>query len=569
VAELEQTNKQIKKLYKNFVKDLYDEDGVLTEFSLCCMDNYNFGYDVVDKIAELEPNRKALVWTDAKGNERIFSYKELSDLSNKAANLFSSRGIKKGDMVMLVLKRNYQFWLAIIGLIKLGAVVIPATHLLTEKDFAYRFEQSGVKTIVVTGDSPEVIGYADKGNKAAGNVLENKFAAKVNGQKLPEGWADFDAELEKQSADFPRADTNCYEPMILYFTSGTSGYPKMVIHNHRYALAHVQTAIWQNIQSDGLHLTIADTGWGKAVWGKLFGQMTFGAAVFVYDFDRFVPSELLNMFAKYKITSFCAPPTMFNFFIKDGLEKYDLSSLKYCVVAGEALSPEVFDRWLEFTGIKLMEGFGQTETTILLCNFSGMMPKPGSMGKPAPLYDVRLVDNEGAEVPPGEIGTIVVFGEKNSDGLFGGYYKNEELTNEVWRKDPNGRNYYSTGDNAWKDEDGYYWYSGRNDDIIKSSGYRIGPFEVESVLMTHPAVMECAVTGVPDPVRGFAVKATIVLMKDYLDKDTEELKKELQNHVKKNTAPYKYPRVIEFTEKLPKTISGKIRRTEIRAADNK
>jgi acetyl-CoA synthetase len=422
---------------------------------------------------------------------------------------------------------------------------------------------------VATFDNTEVIEYADKANITAGNVLTNKFAAKSGGKTLPEGWTDFDSEIEKHSPVFARTQTNCYEPMILYFTSGTSGYPKMVIHNHRYALAHVQTAIWQNVQSDGLHLTIADTGWGKAVWGKLFGQMTFGASVFVYDFDRFVPSDVLSMMSKYRVTSFCAPPTMFNFFIKDGLEGHDLSTLKYCVIAGEALNPEIFYRWLDATGIKLMEGYGQTETTLLLCNFPGMTPKPGSMGKPAPLYDVRLTDDDGNEVPSGETGTIVVFGNKNDDGLFGGYHKNEELSKEVWSVGPNGESIYNTGDTAWKDEDGYFWYVGRNDDVIKSSGYRIGPFEVESVLMTHPAVMECAVTGIPDPVRGFAVKATIVLMKDYAGKNEEELKKELQNHVKKNTAPYKYPRVVEFVEKIPKTISGKIRRTEIRANDGK
>lgn len=543
--------------YKKYVHLGYGEDNALNSFSIECPENFNFSYDIIDKYAELEPNRRALIWTDIHGNERTFTYSDLSKYSNKAANLFKSKGIKKGDMVMLVLKRNYQFWFAIIGLTKLGAVAIPATHLLTSKDYVYRFKEAEVSSIIATGVNPEVGVYVDDADSQLNGCLKNKFIANADGN-VRDGWIDFDTELEKQPDTLERIHTSDRENMLLYFTSGTTGYPKMVTHNHRYALSHVQTAIWQNVQPDGIHLTVSDTGWAKSAWGKLYGQMTMGATVFVYDFDRFSSADMLRIISKYKITSFCAPPTMYRFFIKEGLGNFDISTLKYSVIAGEALNPEVFDRWLEFTGLKLMEGFGQTEATLITANFPGMTPKPGSMGKPTPLYNVDLVDENGEPTPVGEIGEIVVRCEKGDDGVFGGYYKNEELTQSVWYS-----GMYHTGDTAWKDEDGYYWYVGRNDDIIKSSGYRIGPFEIESVLITHPAVLECAVTGVPDPTRGMVVKATIILTKDY--EPSEELKKELQQHVIKNTAPYKYPRIIEFSTELPKTISGKIKRADIRA----
>lgn len=541
----------------NFLKEEYDENGILSKFELVYPDNFNFAYDIIDKYAELEPDRRALMWVDLEGNERVFSFGDLSRLSNKAANMFTDMGIKKGDHVMLVLKRNYQFWYVIIALLKIGAIAIPATHLLTTKDFVYRFEAADVKAVIATHHA-DVAQYAEEADAQLNGCLNAKYI--VNGTR--DGWTTFDEEIEKYPYTFERIPTKAEDIFLLYFTSGTTGYPKMVIHDHTYALAHVQTAKhWHNVDPDGIHLTISDTGWGKAAWGKLYGQLTMGTCLFVYDFDKFVPENMLAVMQKYKITTFCAPPTMFRFFIKAGLEGYDLSSLKYCTIAGEALNPEVYNRWLEFTGLKLMEGFGQTESALLLGNIIGMTPKPGSMGKPTPLYNIDLVDADGNTVPVGEVGEIVVRGEyTKTPGLFRGYYRNKELTDEAWN---NGM--YHTGDTAWRDEDGYYWYVGRNDDVIKASGYRIGPFEIESVLITHPAVLECAVTGAPDPIRGQVVKATVVLTKNYQPSD--ELAKELQDHVKKNTAPYKYPRIVEFVPELPKTISGKIKRTEIRKRD--
>lgn len=547
---------EIKNYYKRFVTEGFDENGILNKFELSCPENYNFAYDIIDKFGELDPDRPALLHVDLAGNETRFSYRRLSELSSQAANLFLSLGIRKGDKVMLVLKRNYQFWYAFIGLMKIGAIIIPATHLLTTHDFTYRFTSAEVKAIICTGYNPDIETYVDEAEREL-NISLIKMIA--NGKK--DGWISFDEEIEKFPSELERIETSSYDYMLLYFTSGTTGYPKMVIHNHRYALCHIQTAAhWQNVDSDGIHLTVSDTGWGKAVWGKLFGQMSVGSCVFVYDFDKFIPSDMLNILQKYKVTSFCAPPTMYRFFIKEGLEKYDLSSLKYSAIAGEALNPEVYHRWLEFTGLKLMEAFGQTESTVILANLVGTTPKPGSMGKPSPLYNVDVVDENDHSVPAGEVGEIVIRAERGKDGLFCCYYKDEELTDETWC---NG--VYHTGDTAWRDEDGYYWYVGRNDDVIKASGYRIGPFEIESVLIQHPSVLECAVTGTPDPIRGQVVKATIVLAKGYSASD--ELTKELQNYVKKNTAPYKYPRVIEYVDELPKTISGKIRRVQIREQD--
>ena len=551
---------EVKNYYKRFVTEGFDENGVLNKFEINCPDNYNFGYDIIDKFGELEPDRRAMIWVNLAGEERRFSYSQLSKLSTQAANMFTAMGIKKGDKVMLVLKRNYQFWYAIIGLIKIGAIAIPATHLLTTHDFVYRFEQASVKAVVCTYDHKDIASFIEEAEGEMKQQLGAKFIVNSNGGR--EGWIDFDEEIKKYPETMERVETNCNDLMLLYFTSGTTGYPKMVVHNHKYALAHIQTAAhWQNVDPDGIHLTISDTGWGKAAWGKLYGQMSLGSCVFVYDFDKFVPANMLKIMQDYKITSFCAPPTMFRFFIKDGLEQYDLSSLKYSTIAGEALNPEVYNRWLEFTGIKLMEAFGQTETTAILANLKGMTPKPGSMGKPTPLYNVDIVDEKDNSCPPGEVGEIVVRAERGKDGLFDEYYRNEELTNSAWHD-----GVYHTGDTAWRDEDGYYWYVGRNDDVIKASGYRIGPFEIESVLITHPSVLECAVTGAPDPIRGQVVKATVVLAKGYTPSD--ELAKELQNHVKKNTAPYKYPRIVEFVDELPKTISGKIKRVQIRKEDS-
>ena len=547
----------VESYHLNFVTEEYNEDGSLKKFGIKYPENFNFGYDIIDKYAELEPNRRALMWVDLKGNEKTFTYGDLSRLSNKAANMFLAHGIKKGDHVILVMKRHYQFWYTMMALIKIGAIAIPATYLLTVKDFVYRMDAADVKGVVATHDG-EVCDFIDAADKKTEGDLKCKFI--VNGTK--EGWLSFDEEIEKYPDTLERVPTKADEIFLMYFTSGTTGYPKMAIHDHTLALAHIQTAKhWQKVCPNGIHLTVSDSGWAKSAWGKLYGQLAMGTCVFVYDFDKFIPENMLAIMEKYKITTFCAPPTMYRFFINAGLEKYDLSSLKYCNIAGEALSAEVFNRWKEATGLELMEGFGQTESTCLIGNIIGMKPKPGSMGKPTPLYDIDLVDKDGNSVPPGVVGEIVVKGDyEHTPGLFRGYYNNEEATQKVWHD-----GMYHTGDTATRDEDGYYWYVGRNDDVIKSSGYRIGPFEIESVLATHPAVLECAVTGVPHPIRGEVVKATIVLTEGY--EPTEELKVDIQNHVKKNTAPYKYPRVVEFVKELPKTISGKIRRVEIREND--
>ena len=544
-------------IHLQYVEEGFDDNGILNKFSIKYPENFNFAYDFIDKFAEIEPNRRGLLWVDLQGNERLLSYGELSRLSNRAANMFLDMGIKKGDHVMLVLKRNYQFWYTLFALMKIGAVAIPATHLLTPHDYKYRLEAADVKTII-SCNSETVLKNIEETDKLMGGFLTNKLM--VNGSR--EGWVSFDDEIMKYPDTLERIPNKAEDIFLLYFTSGTTAYPKMVIHDHTYALAHIQTAKhWHNVDPDGIHLTISDTGWAKAAWGKIFGQMALGTCIFAYDFEKFIPENMLAVMQKYKITTFCAPPTMFRFFIKAGLENYDLSSLKYCTIAGEALNPEVYYKWLEYTGIKLMEGFGQTESTLMLANTIGMTPKAGSMGKPTPLYNIDLVDAQGNSVPVGEVGEIVVRGEQAKvPGLFKGYYRNQQITDEAWHD-----GLYHTGDTAWRDEDGYYWYVGRNDDVIKASGYRVGPFEIESVLIEHPAVLECAVTGAPDPIRGEVVKATVVLTKNYTASD--ELAKELQDHVKRNTAPYKYPRIIEFVDELPKTISGKIMRGEIRKRD--
>lgn len=545
-------------IYKSYVKESFDENGVLTSFEVDCPDDFNYAFDIIDAIADKEPDRRALVWCNDKGEEKTFTFGEIKDLSNRAANLFLDYGIKKGDMVMLILKRHFQYWISAIALHKIGAVLIPATNLLTVKDIVYRINAASVSAVVVTPDNdiPEKIAQAQEQCP--------KMFKKFLVRSKKEGFIDFDAEILKEPKVFEKPDNcNKEDNLLMYFTSGTTGYPKMVVHTNTYSLAHIQTAkYWHNVDPDGLHLTVAETGWAKAAWGKLYGQWAVGAGLFVYDFDKFVPYDLLKMIEKYKITTFCAPPTIYRFFIKEGMGKFDISSVKYATTAGEALNLEVYKRFMDFTGLKLMEGFGQTETTLLIGNLVGSENKPGSMGKPTPQYDIVIMDPEGNEVPQGEVGEITVRaknGEKPA-GIFKSYFRDPALTENVW-------NYgvYHTGDTAYMDEDGYLWYVGRTDDIIKSSGYRIGPFEIESVLMEHPAVLECAITGVPDPVRGQIVKATIVLTSQY--QASEELKIELQDYVKKATAPYKYPRAIEFVEELPKTISGKIRRVEIRTKD--
>lgn len=545
----------MERLYKKYVNETIDENGMLKNITFNIPDTFNFGYDVVDEIARRTPDKKAMVWLGQNKEERIFTFGDISRYSNMTANYFRAKGIRKGDKVMLVLKRRYEFWFCIVALHKLGAVTIPATHQLMKKDFVYRFKAAHVKAIVCTPND----GVCDEVDAACAEYDGIQFKAVINVDR--EGWDNFDKGIEAypDTLELPQEERPmASEDMLMYFTSGTTGYPKVATHNHKYAIGHIVTAVWwHNVDPEGIHFTISDTGWGKAVWGKLYGQWLAEACVFTYDFDRFHADDILPLFAKYKITTFCAPPTMYRFFIKEDLSKYDLTSLKYCTIAGEALNPEVFKQFYNATGIKLMEGFGQTETTLTVANLIGMEPKPGSMGKPNPQYNVDIVDENGNSVEAGVVGEIVLRTDKEQVGLFKSYYGDRSLTDEVWHD-----GLYHTGDTAWKDNDGYYWYIGRTDDIIKSSGYRIGPFEIESVIMEHPLVLEVAVTGVPDPVRGMVVKATIVLVKGA--EGSDELVKEIQTFVKEHTAPYKYPRIVEFVKELPKTISGKIQRAKLR-----
>lgn len=541
-----------------FVEVDTDENGAMKNIRFKNVETFNFGFDVVDFLAKKNPDKTALIYVSDDMQEKRFTFADMKKYSNMTANYFRSMGIKKGDKVMLVLKRHYQFWFSIIALHKLGAVVIPATNQLVQHDFTYRFKAADVKAIVCTADG-DVSHQVDLAVEESGMKIIKMI---VKGER--EGWFNFDDGIKGCSDVFERPtdpkELSCgYDTNLMYFTSGTTGYPKIAAHSHLYALGHFVTArYWHNVDPDGIHFTISDTGWGKALWGKLYGQWLSETCVFVYDFERFHADKILPMFKKYGITTFCAPPTMFRFFIKEDLSKYDLSSIKYATVAGEALNPEVYNQFLKATGVKLMEGFGQTETTLVIGNFVGMVARPGSMGKPNVQYDVDIVDADGNPVKPGETGEIIIRTDKNTPpGLFLGYYKDEEKTKEAWHD-----NIYHTGDTAYKDEDGYYWYVGRVDDVIKSSGYRIGPFEIESVIMELPYVLECGVSAAPDPVRGQVVKASIVLVKG--TEGTEELKKEIQDYVKKHTAPYKYPRIVEFRDELPKTISGKIRRVELK-----
>lgn len=520
-------------------------------------DNFNFGYDVVDQWAKVNPTKRAICWSNDKGEHIDFTFQQIKEQSDQAASFFQSLGIGKGDMVMLILKRRYEFWVAIIGLHKIGAVAIPATHLLTKKDIIYRNNAADIKAIICTDD--ELILQHIEDAKPDSPTVKHFIAC---GENIPKGWDNFHKGL-LDSAPFTRPQhVNSNDDIsLLYFTSGTTGQPKMVTHDFTYPLGHIVTAsYWHNINEDSVHLTVADTGWAKAVWGKIYGQWIAGACVLVHDHEKFTPELMLHLIETYKITSFCAPPTVYRFMIREDFSKYDLSSLKYCTTAGEALNPSVFNTFLEKTGIKMMEAFGQTETTPTIITFPWMNPKPGSMGVPNPVYDIDLITADGRPAEDGEQGEVIIKTHHGKPlGLFKGYYRDEELTKQVYSD-----NIYHTGDVAWRDEDGYYWFIGRLDDVIKSSGYRIGPFEVESALMTHKAVVECAVTGVPDDTRGQVVKATIVLAKEYKDQADDHLKKEIQDHVKNVTAPYKYPRIVEFVDELPKTISGKIRRVEIR-----
>ena len=541
-------------LCEKFVHGDEDENGVLQQLHFDHTDEYNFAFDTVDAIARRDPEKLAMVHIANDMTERRFTFKDMKDASSQCANYFTSLGIKRGDRVMLVLKRHYQFWFAILGLHKLGAIAIPATNQLVEHDFTYRFEAAGVSAILCTADG-DTAHQVDLAEQTCGMHLTKVL---VGGSR--EGWHNFDAEYGLFSRRYVRTeDAPCGDdPMLMFFTSGTTGYPKIATHSYKYALGHYVTAkYWHLVERDGLHFTISETGWGKALWGKLYGQWLCEGAIFTYDFDRFDAEKILPMFKKYNITTFCAPPTMYRMLIKQDLSKYDLSSIHHATTAGEALNPEVFYQFEKATGLRIYEGFGQTEMTLGIANLVGTAIKPGAMGKPIPGYGIDIVDPDGNPVEDGVSGEIVIHTDpKPTCGVFLGYYRDEERTKAVWHD-----GLYHTGDVAWRDEDGYYWYVGRADDVIKSSGYRIGPFEIESTIMELPYVLECGVSAAPDEVRGQVVKASIVLVPGV--EGTEELKKEIQNYVKTHTAPYKYPRIVVFRDELPKTISGKIQRNQL------
>ena len=542
------------RIYRNFITPTLGKNRQIQKIEFHNEETFNFAFDVVDALGRSKPEKLAMLHLSDDGTERRFTFQDMKKESARVANYFKSLGIKRGDRVMLVLKRHYQFWFSILALHKLGAIVIPATNQLQEKDFTYRFEAANVKAIVCTADGD----VADAVDAAAGKCACLTTKILVGGTR--EGWHDFNEEYSMFSSHFARTeDAPCgSDPMLMFFTSGTSGYPKIAAHNYKYPLGHFITAkYWHQVNPEGLHLTISDTGWAKSLWGKLYGQWLCEAATFVYDFDRFDAEKILPLFAKYQITTFCAPPTMYRMLIKQDLSRFDLSSIQHASIAGEALNPEVFRQFEKATGLQIMEGFGQSESTLIIGNLRGESHKIGSMGKPVPLYDVHLLDPDGKDVGPGENGEICI-NIKNGlpCGLAYAYEGSPEVTAETWRD-----GYYHTGDLAWKDEDGFFWYVGRVDDVIKSSGYRIGPFEIENVIMELPYVLECGVSAAPDEVRGQVVKASIVLVKDF--KGTDELKKQIQDYVKRRTAPYKYPRIVEFRESLPKTTSGKIIRKQL------
>jgi len=546
-------------LYQNFVSERFDKHGRLVHFQLNIPSVFNFGYDVVDRLAADKPDKTALVWCNSNGDEKRFTFSEMKTYSDRAAAFFLQAGIRKGDRVMLILKRHFEFWHCIVALHKIGAIAIPATNQLLTKDLIYRFNAAGVKAVICTAEGQ----VSDCVDEAA--TVSPELSIKIIARGRKPGWLNYEDGIA-QNLPFirPSGDDSPQNSdiMLMYFSSGTTGMPKMVAHDFTYPLGHIPTAAyWQDVSPDGLHFTVSDTGWAKSAWGCIYGQWLAETAIFIYDFDQFNAIDLLDAIAKYKVTTFCAPPTIYRFLIREDISKYDLSSLKHCLTAGEALNAEVFHKFYNLTHLKIMEGFGQTETTVAVATFRWMQPKPGSMGKPSPAFNVDIVDEHGRTVEIGMVGEIALRTNNGRPaGMLVGYYRDPDRTREAWHDDV-----YRTGDMAFRDADGYYWYVGRSDDIIKSSGYRIGPFEVESVLMEHPAVLECAVTGIPDIIRGEIVKATVVLARVYEPSDT--LKKELQNYVKTHTAPYKYPRVIEFVDSLPKTISGKIRRTGIRRKD--
>ena len=568
-------------LYEKFVSRRRDDyatlDDLMKNFKVIVSENFNFSYDCLDVMAAEMPDALALLWVGNDQTEKRFTFSDVARLSNKCANYLASLGVKRDDRVMLIMTRDWRYWFTLMALHRLGAIVVPGTHQLTVKDLVYRLNAAEICALIVTPKFgiPEVVDNSLKECPSVKYkiVFGSSDGFAVGGADCPGAvgeWLDFDAGVEAASADFPRPEpfNKSGDMMMLAFSSGTTGFPKMVAHDFTYPLGHIFTGcFWHRCEDGGLHLTISDTGWLKSLWGKMYSQWLAGCAVFTYDFEKFKASDILSKLEKYRITSFCAPPTMYRYMIQEDLKKYDLTALKHCTTAGEALNPEVYNIWLEGTGHKIFEGFGQTETTISCgTSFPWMQPRLGSMGLPVPGYRAIIADENGNEVEAGVTGEICIrtdeAGGGKPCGLFMGYYKDEELTNAVWRDD-----LYHTGDTAYRDELGFLWYVGRTDDIIKSSGYRIGPFEVESALIEHPAVVESAVTAVPDPIRGFAVKATVVLAPGY--EGSDELTKELQNHVKKLTAPYKYPRIIEYTDSLPKTISGKIRRVEIREKDMK
>lgn len=573
------------------VDETYAPDGQLETFSVHYPDNFNFGYDVVDDIAVNDPDRRAMIWCNPEGEEHIFTFADMKRWSDKTANFLVDQGIKRGDYVLVVLRRHYQFWFVATALAKIGAVMVPATFMLKEHDLEYRLNGASISSIICTSvgeisqiadnvidECPTVTSRIlvngagggttkcdDEGNLIA---VAGTVGAALSGEEgicaasiEREGWVDFNSGVRAASEVFERRDTVAAEPMLMYFSSGTSGNPKMVLHNSGYAVAHLITAKhWHNVQPDGVHFTIADTGWGKAVWGKYYGQWLMEACVLTYDFDRFNAGEILSLISKYQVTTLCCPPTMYRLMMSENFDAYDLSSLQYSTTAGEALNPDLFNFWKEHTGLTIFEGFGQTETPLTIANLKHSTPRSGSMGKPVPLYDVEIQRDDGSRCNTGETGEICIRMEPRPAGIMVEYYRDPEKTaNAIYD------GWYHTGDTAWVDEDGYFWYVGRNDDVIKSSGYRIGPFEIESELLEHEAVRECAVTGVPDPVRGFAVKATVVLADGF--KGSDELTRELQAWVKHRTAPYKYPRIVEYVDALPKTVNGKIRRVAIRQKD--
>jgi acetyl-CoA synthetase len=525
----------------------------IENWKLIVPDNFNFAYDVVDKIATESPDKRAIVWCDDIGNEKIITFAELKEKSDNLAHFISGIGIKKGDPVMLILRRKFEYWYCLVALHKIGAVAIPATHMLSPRDITYRNKAADIRMIISLNDE-KVLEHIDVSHPDCPSL---EFKVMLDGEK--DGWISLDQAINDDKGDYPRPEIVANDPMLLYFTSGTTGYPKMVRHSYSYPIGHILTAkYWQHVEDDGIHFTLADTGWAKSAWGKIYGQWLCGAAVMVYEFERFDPSKLLGVLEKYQVNTFCAPPTVYRYLIQEDIKRYDLSALHHCTVAGEPLNPEVFQKFYNATGLKLAEGYGQTEMTVTVGNFEWFEPKPGSMGKPSPGYVLDLLDEEDKSVQDNHEGQIVVRTKTGKPvGMFDCYYRDKLLSELVWNKDV-----YYTGDVAARDDDGYMWFAGRVDDLIKTSGYLVSPFEVESVLIEHPAVLECAVTGMPDPVRGQVVRATVVLTAHY--EPSDDLVKHIQEHVKSSTAPYKYPRIIEFVEQLPKTISGKIRRKEIR-----